>query len=102
MKWVHAIAMVGAVALYGCSAESKAEDTLKKYETVFRICKEETEKNGLKPGEHRCSTVASMAVEMSLKDTGLDEAKWREMLSKWLDSSGYKTFYLPPDKRKEG
>lgn len=95
--------IAAAIALFAaCSPESKAQDSLGKYETVFKICKEETEKNSMQPGEHRCSTVASMAVEMSLKDSGLEEAKWRAMLEEWLKKTGYAPYYLPPDKRKAG
>jgi hypothetical protein len=88
-----------ALLVPGCSPESKAQSTLEKYKDVFRICKEETEKTQMKPGEHRCSTVSSMAVEMSLKDSGLEDAKSKEMLSKWLDENGYKAYYIPPEKR---
>lgn len=83
----------------GCSPESKAKSTLEKYETAFRICKEETEKNHMKPGEHRCALITSMAVDMSLKDTGVEEAKGKQMLSDWLDKSGYRPYYIPPEKR---
>lgn len=83
----------------GCSPESKAKDMLGKYETAFRICKEETEKMNMKPGEHRCALVSSMALDMSLKDTGLDEAKIKTMRDEWLDKSGYKAFYIPAEKR---
>ncbi len=104
MKTRPARAMAGAVVacaffVLGCSPESKAKSTLEKYETVFRICKEETEKTSMQPGEHRCALVASMAVEMSLADTGLEQAKQKEMLDKWLDEKGYKAYYIPPEKR---
>jgi hypothetical protein len=92
-------AAVGAIFVLGCSPESKAKSTLEKYETVFRICKEETEKTSMQPGEHRCAVVSSMAVEMSLADTGLEQAKQKEMLDKWLDEKGYKAYYIPPEKR---
>jgi hypothetical protein len=91
--------LLGALALAGCSPEAKAQSTLQKYETVFNICKEETAKAGMKPGEHRCSLVSSMAVDMSLKDSGLDDAKIKLALGEWLDKTGYKPFYIPPDKR---
>lgn len=83
----------------GCSPEAKAKETLGKYETAFRICKEETEKMNMKPGEHRCALVSSMALDMSLRDTGLDDAKIKTMRDEWLDKSGYKAFYIPAEKR---
>lgn len=98
-RMVAGAAVLGAFFVLGCSPESKAKGTLEKYETVFRICKEETEKTSMKPGEHRCAVVSSMAVEMSLADTGLEPAKQKEMLDKWLDEKGYKAYYIPPEKR---
>lgn len=89
-----------ALALGGCSPESKAKSTLEKYETAFRICKEETEKNKMAPGEHRCALISSMALDMSLKDTGLDEAAAGKMRDEWLDKTGYKPFYIPKEQRK--
>lgn len=94
-----AIALL-ALSLTGCSPESKAQGTLEKYETAFRICKEETEKMSMKPGEHRCALISSMALDMSLKDSGLDEAKVNQMRTEWLDKSGYKPFYIPKEQRK--
>lgn len=93
------IVAIGAFSLLGCSPESKAKSTLEKYETVFRICKEETEKVKMKPGEHQCALVSSMALDMSLRDTGLDDAKTKTMRDEWLDKAGYKAFYIPAEKR---
>ncbi|MEZ4296960.1 MAG: hypothetical protein R3B70_18490 [Polyangiaceae bacterium] len=90
---------LGAFALTGCSPESKAKSTLEKYETVFRICKEETEKVKMEPGKHQCALVSSMALDMSLRDTGLDDAKVATMREEWLTKSGYKAFYIPADQR---
>lgn len=90
-----------ALSLTGCSPESKAKDTLEKYETLaFRICKEETEKMKMKPGEHQCAYITSMALDMSLKDSGLEEAKINEMREAWLDKSGLRAYYIPKEKRK--
>lgn len=89
----------GALALAGCSPESKAKSTLEKYETAFRICKEETEKHDMKPGEHKCALITSMALDMSLRDSGLEEAKAKTMRDEWLDKSGYKAFYIPAEQR---
>jgi hypothetical protein len=90
-----------ALSLTACSPESKAKDTLEKYENLaFRICKEETEKMKMKPGEHQCALITSMALDMSLKDTGLEEAKINEMREAWLDKSGYRPYYIPKEMRK--
>jgi len=83
----------------GCSKEAKAKRTLEKYETVFRVCKEETEKAKLSPGEHRCSVVASLAVDLGLEESGLEEPKRRELLRAWLDKKGFGAHYLPPSMR---
>jgi hypothetical protein len=92
---------VFAFSLTGCSPESKAKKTLQKYEeSAFRICKEETEKNKMKPGEHQCAYVTSMALDMGLKDSGLDEAKINTLREEWLDKSGYRGYYIPKEKRK--
>ncbi len=53
------------------------------------------------PGEHRCALVASMALDMSMKDTGLDDAKIASMRKEWLDKSGYGAFYIPEEKRQK-
>ncbi|MDC3980892.1 hypothetical protein [Polyangium jinanense] len=83
----------------GCSKEAKAKGTLEKYEAVFRVCKEETEKAKLSPGEHRCSLVASIAVDLGLEESGLEEPKRRELLSAWLEKKGFGAHYVPPEKR---
>ena len=36
---------------------------------------------------------------MGLADSGLEEAKWREVLSKWLADKGYGAYFVPPEKR---
>jgi alcohol dehydrogenase YqhD (iron-dependent ADH family) len=100
------IAMSAALAIFafslaGCSPESKAKDTLEKYENLaFKICKEETEKMKMKPGEHQCAYITSMALDMSLKDSGLEEAQINKMREEWLDKSGYRAYYIPKEKRK--
>ena len=97
-----ALLFAGLLALgAGCSPEAKAKSTLEKYETAFRICKEETDKMKMAPGEHRCALVSSMALDMSMKDTGLDDAKITSMRDEWLTKSGYKAFYIPADKREK-
>jgi hypothetical protein len=89
------------VGISGCSAESKAKDSLGKYEKVFKTCKDMTDEAKLEPGKHRCSNVASMAIEISLKNSGLEEAKWKGMLDAWLDKAGYRAYYLGPENRKD-
>jgi hypothetical protein len=100
MTMTHKL-IVGALAALllaafgtGCSAEGKAEKALKKYEKVFDMCKEMT----AKIPDHRCKKVSSMALEMSLKRTGLDEEKWRKMAVDWAATKGYKEIYIPQKK----
>lgn len=83
-----------------CSPESKAQSSLEKYEAAFKTCKKITEEAKMKPGTHRCTKITSMAVEMSMEDSGLEEAKWRPMLTSWLDKTGYSTYYADEAKRK--
>ena len=45
---------LGALALGGCSPESKAKSTLEKFETVFSMCKVQTEK--MKKPQMICTT----------------------------------------------
>ena len=94
------VLLAGALAIAaGCSAESKAEAALAKHEGAFRVCQEEMEKMKAARWEHRCALVASMALDASLADTGLGDAKIEQMRDAWLDSSGYKDLYVPPEKR---
>jgi hypothetical protein len=75
----------------GCSAEGKAEKALAKYEKVFNMCKE----MAAKIPNHRCKKVSSMALEMSLKRTGLAEEQWRKMAADWAATKGFKEIYIP-------
>lgn len=75
----------------GCSAEGKAEKALQKYEKVFNMCKEMADK----VPDHRCKKVSSMALEMSLKRTGLAEDKWRKMATDWAATNGFNEIYIP-------
>ncbi len=97
---VSATLVMFTLFLAACSPESKAKTTLEKYETAFRICKEETDKVKMKPGEHRCALITSMALDMSLRDSGLEAAKVDSMREEWLTKSGYKPFYIPKEQRK--
>lgn len=80
----------------GCSPEAKAKRELDKYAQVFDICKDITKKEGMKPGEHPCGKISTMALEMSLKDTGLPESEWRKLLEAWIKDKGYSDYYVPP------
>lgn len=77
-----------------CTPEMKAKRLLGKYEKVFATCRRLTEEARLRPGEHSCTKVASLAVEGSLRDTGLTEAKWRPMLTAWLSETGFTPYYV--------
>lgn len=90
-----ALAAIGA----GCSAESKATTALAKHEGAFRVCQEEMEKMKAARWEHRCTLVASMALDASLQDTGLDAARIQQMRDAWLDRKGYRPLYVPAEKR---
>jgi len=97
-----AAAMLASVALVGCkSPEGKAKETLGKYEIVFSKCKELHDEMKMDPGTHRCSKVASLAVEMGLKDSGLPEAEWRKLLDEWLKEKNYSAYYLDPSKNRK-
>jgi hypothetical protein len=41
-----------------------------------------------------------MALDMGLKDSGLDEAKINTLREEWLEKSGYRGYYIPKEKRK--
>ena len=89
-----------ALPLVGCSPEAKAKKTMEKYESTFKICKDMTEELKLKPGEHDCALVTSMALDMGLKDSGLEQSKLEPMRNEWLEKSGYKPYYVFAEKRK--
>ncbi|HVK67986.1 MAG TPA: hypothetical protein VM694_26180 [Polyangium sp.] len=101
LRALAALVLALPMLTLGCSKEAKAKGTLEKYETVFRVCKEETEKAKLSPGEHRCSLVASIAVDLGLEDAELEEPKRRALLSAWLEKKGFVAHYLPPEKRPQ-
>lgn len=89
-----------ALALWGsgCTPEMRAKRMLGKYEKVFATCRKLTEEASMRPGEHSCTKVASLAVEGSLRDTGLEEAKWRPMLAAWLAETGFTPYYADSSK----
>jgi hypothetical protein len=91
---------LGAVAMTGCgSSEKEARIVLGKFEHVFQVCKEETEKQHLAPGKHACSQIASVALDSMLRDTGVGEGKLGEMRGVWLERTGYRELYVPEEQR---
>ena len=88
-----------AACAAGCSAESKAATVLAKHEGAFRVCQEEMEKMKAARWEHRCALVASMALDASLQDTGLDAPRIQQMRDAWLDRTGYRPLYVSAEKR---
>ena len=57
----------------GCSPEAKAKRALENYEIVFRSCKEQSERENVQPGQHRCAGIASSALDLGLEQTQLEE-----------------------------
>lgn len=92
--------LASALALPACSAESKAKSVLKKYETVFKMCKDMTEELKMQPKEHDCALVSSMALDGSLEDTGAEAAALDKMRDEWLKTSGYADYYVAKADRK--
>jgi len=88
------------VSALGCSPESKANRALETYETVFRACKEETDKSSLQPGKHRCSTIASTAIDLGLEQTQLEERRRSELLTAWLEKKKFVGYYVPRQERQ--
>jgi hypothetical protein len=76
-----------------CSPEKKAKEVFEKYEVVFEECKELTEEAGVEPGTQYCTKVVSMALEMSLDDTGIDRAKRDQMIDEWKSSNPLGKYY---------
>lgn len=90
---------IGAVAITGCDSEKKAQTTLTKFEHVFQVCKEETLKQKLEPGKHPCALVSSVALDKTLRETGIGEEKMATMRDAWVKEKGFSDFYIPEDKR---
>lgn len=91
--------VLGAAALWGCSSEKQARTTLAKFEHVFQVCREVTEKQQMAPGKHACSSIASAALDSTLRDTGIGEDDLRKMRDTWLEQKGYKDLYVPDERR---
>lgn len=83
-----------------CSPESKAKKALEDYEVVFDECKKITEERKMDPGTHYCSKVASMALEMTLEDTGLDAAAQKQAIADWAKASPVGKFYADEKARE--
>jgi hypothetical protein len=94
---VFAVLLLASVI--GCSPEAKANRALETYVVVFGNCKEQTEREKMQPGEHRCSSIASSAVDLGLEQTHLEEPKRSEMLKTWLEKKKFVGYYVPRDKR---
>jgi hypothetical protein len=94
-----ALLAVGMLLL-ACSPEKKAEKLLVKYETAFNECKKITEEVGAEPGTQYCTKITSMALEMSLDDTGLDKAARDKMISDWASSNDLGKYYADEKARE--
>jgi hypothetical protein len=77
----------------GCSPEKQAHEVFEKYEVVFDVCRQLTEEVGAEPGTHLCTKVGSLALELSLDETGIDEATRDEMIGEWRSSDPLGKFY---------
>ena len=91
-----------ALTLLGsaCSPESKAKKALEDYEVVFEECKKITEETKTEVGKHYCSKVGSMALEMSMADTGLDAAAQKQMIDEWAKSNPLGKYYADEKARE--
>lgn len=76
-----------------CSPEKKAQKVFEKYEVVFQECKKLTDEVGAEPGTQYCTKVGSMALEMSLDDTGIDKATRDKMIGEWKSSNPLGKYY---------
>ncbi len=90
---ILALAPLALVALAACSPEKKAQKAFEDYEVVFGECKKMTEEIGLEPGTAYCSKIGSMALEMSLEDTGLSPEEQKAAIKKWVESSDLGEYY---------
>ncbi|PRP91827.1 hypothetical protein ENSA5_52650 [Enhygromyxa salina] len=94
-----ALLALGTLML-ACSPEEKAEKVFEKYENAFAECKKITEEVGADPGTHYCTKITSMALEMSLDDTGIDKGTRDEMISGWVGSNPLGKFYADETARE--
>jgi hypothetical protein len=90
----------GLFGMTGCEkSENQAKPVLEKFEHVFQVCKEETLKKQLEPGKHICSKVSSIAIDKTLRDTGMGEGELAKARDEWVELKGFKGYYLPEDER---
>lgn len=94
-----AMLALGLLAL-ACSPEDKAKRLFEKYEVAFGECKKITEEVGAEPGTHYCTKISSMALEMSLDDTGIDKATRDKMIGEWASSNPLGKFYADEKARE--
>lgn len=94
-----ALLTLGLLVL-ACSPEKKAEKVFGKYEVVFEECKKITAEFSAEPGTHYCTKVSSMALEMSLDDTGIDKATRDKMIGEWKSSNPLGKFYADEKTRE--
>lgn len=93
-------ALALGLLVLACSPEKKAEKVFEKYEVVFNECKKITEEIGAEPGTQYCTKVGSMALEMSLDDTGIDKATRDKMIGDWKSSNPLGKFYADEKTRE--
>lgn len=95
----HVFVVLLPVLVTGCSPEAKAKRAFENYEIVFRSCKEQSEREKVQPGQHRCAIIASSAIDLGLEQTQLEEPKRTELLNAWLEKKKFVGYYVPRDKR---
>jgi hypothetical protein len=94
-----AVLALGLLVL-ACSPEKKAEKVFEKYDVVFDECKKLTQEVGAEPGAQYCTKVSSLALEMSLDDTGIDKATRDKMIGEWKSSNPLGKFYADEKARE--
>ncbi|GEM_PF-4125815 len=98
---VPSAALALALISTGCSPEKKAAGALEDYEVAFKECKKITEEAGIDPGTHYCTKITSMALEMSLEETGLDAAAQKKTIEEWVKSSDLGEYYADEAARED-
>lgn len=90
-----------ALGLGGCdkTAENNAQAALVKFEHVFQVCKEETIKKQMEPGKHVCAKVSSIALDKTLRDTGIGDSALAKMRDEWVKQKGFEGYYIPEAER---
>lgn len=97
---VVVLGVVFVLGSFSCTKKAKAERIFRRYKKVFLMCKDLHKKKKLQPGAHGCARGTSLALEMSLRSTGLKERRWRMLLHQWLHKEKLVAYYVrPPQKR---